>query len=54
MLAGTELAGIELDCDQTGWGITPILGADVKLGKWNQRRSYRIQSSLLFYKHLGN
>ena len=34
-LGGTELAAIELDCDQTGWGITPILGADVKLGKWN-------------------
>ena len=29
---GTELVAIELDCDQTGWGLTPIIGADVKLG----------------------
>ena len=46
MLAGTELAGIELDCDQTGWGITPILGADVKLGKWNIGLKYEFMTSL--------
>lgn len=43
---GTELAGIELDCDQTGWGITPILGADVKLGKWNIGLKYEFMTSL--------
>lgn len=46
MPAGTELAGIELDCDQTGWGITPILGADVKLGKWNIGLKYEFMTSL--------
>lgn len=24
-----------LDCNQTGWGITPILGVDYKAGRWN-------------------
>ncbi len=45
-LSGTELAAIELDCDQTGWGITPILGADVKLGKWNIGLKYEFLTNL--------
>lgn len=45
-IAGSELAAIALDCDQTGWGITPILGADVKLGKWNIGLKYEFMSSL--------
>lgn len=46
MPIGTELAGIELDCDQTGWGITPILGADIKLGKWNIGLKYEFMTNL--------
>ena len=46
-LGGTELAAIELDCDQTGWGITPILGADVKLGKWNIGLKYEFLTNLI-------
>lgn len=45
-IGGMELAGIELDCEQTGWGITPILGADVKLGKWNIGLKYEFMTSL--------
>ena len=45
-LAGQELASIELDCDQTGWGLTPILGADVKLGKWNIGLKYEFMTNL--------
>lgn len=45
-IGGVELAGIELDCDQTGWGITPILGADVKLGKWNMGLKYEFMTNL--------
>lgn len=30
---GTELIGIDLDCDQTGWGFTPVIGLDAKWGK---------------------
>lgn len=40
------LKHIELDCDQTGWGLTPILGADVKLGKWNLGLKYEFMTSL--------
>lgn len=46
LIGGNELAGIELDCDQTGWGITPILGADVKLGRWNVGLKYEFMTSL--------
>ena len=45
-LGGTELAAIELDCDQTGWGITPILGADVKLGQLNIGLKYEFLTNL--------
>ena len=45
-LGGTELASIKLDCDQTGWGLTPILGADVKLGKWNIGLKYEFMTNL--------
>ena len=34
-LGGTQLANLELDCDQSGWGLTPIIGVDAKLGRWN-------------------
>ena len=42
----TDLMNLALDCDQTGWGITPILGADVKLGKWNIGLKYEFMTSL--------
>lgn len=45
-LAGRELASIELDCEQTGWGLTPILGADVRLGKWNIGLKYEFMTNL--------
>lgn len=46
VIGGGELAAIELDCDQSGWGITPILGADVKLGKWNIGLKYEFMTNL--------
>ena len=30
-----ENAKIELDCDQSGWGLTPIIGVDAKFGPLN-------------------
>jgi len=41
-----SLYALELDCDQTGWGLTPLLGADVKLGKWNMGLKYEFMTSL--------
>lgn len=45
-IGGAELAAIELDCEQKGWGLTPILGADVKLGKWNIGLKYEFMTNL--------
>lgn len=45
-LSSTTLKSIKLDCDQSGWGITPILGADVKLGKWNLGLKYEFLTNL--------
>lgn len=30
-----EIVGMDLDCTQSGWGLTPVLGLDAKLGKFN-------------------
>ena len=32
-------ANIELSCDQSGIGFTPIIGVDFKTGKWNFKTS---------------
>ena len=31
----TDLMNLALDCDQTGWGLTPVIGVDVKWNKLN-------------------
>lgn len=36
----------ELDCDQTGWGVTPIIGVDFKMGKWNVGVKYEFNTNL--------
>lgn len=35
-----------LDCDQTGWGVTPIIGADFKMNKWNVGVKYEFNTKL--------
>lgn len=35
-----------LDCDQTGWGVTPIIGIDYKVGKWNFGAKYEFNTKL--------
>jgi long-chain fatty acid transport protein len=42
----TTLTDVELDCDQTGWGITPIIGLDYKYGKWNVGLKYEFKTNL--------
>ena len=46
----TKVAGLtadkELDCDQTGWGVTPILGLDFKMNKWNIGVKYEFNTKL--------
>lgn len=37
---------IELDCDQTGWGITPIIGIDAKFGRLNLAAKYEFMTNM--------
>lgn len=45
-LENERLASIELDCGQSGWGLTPIIGADFKLGRWNIGMKYEFKTNL--------
>lgn len=44
MAKGT--ADKELDCTQTGWGVTPIIGADLNLGRLNIGVKYEMNTKL--------
>jgi len=46
MMAKLNDSKIDLDCDQTGWGLTPILGVDVKLGKLNLAAKYEFMANM--------
>lgn len=37
---------IALDCDQTGWGLTPIVGVDAKFGKLNLAAKYEFRANM--------
>lgn len=37
---------IALDCDQTGWGLTPIIGVDAKFGKLNLAAKYEFRANM--------
>lgn len=41
-----KTADLELDCKQSGWGVTPIIGADFKMGKWNVGVKYEFNTKL--------
>lgn len=45
-MGGMDIANLALDCDQSGWGITPIIGIDAKLGKWNFGAKYEFITNL--------
>ena len=45
-LGGTQIIDLALDCDQSGWGITPIIGLDAKVGKWNFAAKYEFLTNL--------
>lgn len=44
--AGLLNHDLELDCTQTGWGITPILGVDYRVGKLNLGARYEFKTNL--------
>jgi len=37
---------LELDCDQTGWGLTPIIGIDARFGKLNLAAKYEFKANM--------
>lgn len=39
-------SGVELDCDQTGWGFTPVIGVYGKYGKWSLGAKYEFKTNL--------
>ena len=43
---GTQLMNLELDCDQTGWGLTPVIGVDAKFGRFNFGAKYEFKTNL--------
>lgn len=42
----TNSADIELNCDQSGFGITPMIGVDFKAGRWNFSAKYEFKTRL--------
>lgn len=45
-LGGAQLMNLALDCDQTGWGLTPVIGLDAKLGRLNIGAKYEFKTNL--------
>lgn len=43
---GGNLMKLALDCDQTGWGLTPVIGVDAKFGKFNFGAKYEFKTNL--------
>lgn len=42
----TDAANIELNCDQSGFGVTPIIGVDFKTGRWNFSAKYEFKTRM--------
>ena len=42
----TNASDIQLNCDQTGVGFTPILGIDYKTGRWNFAAKYEFKTRM--------
>lgn len=43
----------ELNCDQSGWGFTPIISADWKVGRWNLAARYEFKTKLRLKNQTG-
>lgn len=42
----TATEDIELNCDQTGWGVAPIIGIDYHTEKWNLAAKYEFKTRM--------
>lgn len=43
----------ELNCDQSGWGFTPIISVDYKTGRWNLAARYEFKTRLRLKNQSG-
>ena len=43
---GVQTQDIELNCDQTGWGVAPIIGIDYKAGRLNLAAKYEFKTKM--------
>ncbi len=46
VLGSSTLVDMALDVDQKGWGVTPIIGVDAKVGNWNFGAKYEFKTNL--------
>ena len=47
------VADRELNCDQSGWGFTPIVSIDYKTGRWNLAAKYEFKTRLRLKNRSG-
>ena len=52
MAVATE--DVTLNCDQTGWGFTPIIGLDYKIGKFNFGAKYEFKTKIRLDNRAAN
>ncbi len=45
---------VDLNCDQTGWGLTPVLGLDFKYGKFNVGAKYEFKTRMRLKNRAAN
>lgn len=45
---------VELNCDQTGWGFTPIIGLDYKIGRFNFAAKYEFKTKIRLENRAAN
>ncbi len=51
---GTATQDIELNCDQVGWGIAPIIGIDYKVGNLNLAAKYEFKTRMRLKNKAAN
>lgn len=52
---GVLTQDLDLNCDQTGWGVTPIIGIDWRINKhWNLAAKYEFQTRLVLKNRSGS
>lgn len=51
---GSATEDVTLNCDQTGWGIAPIIGVDYKTGDFNFAAKYEFKTRMRLKNRSAN